>query len=89
MVSANENVELTHPFSPEEVGKAIMEMKADSAPGPDGLPVVFFQVLGENLGGDHANVPRVVHWDIGYVSSKFRRDNLDPQGCGGHRYPLV
>jgi mannosylglycoprotein endo-beta-mannosidase len=43
MVSANENVELTRPFSLEEVGKAIMEMKADSAPGPDELPVVFFQ----------------------------------------------
>jgi hypothetical protein len=35
MVSANENVELTRPFSPEEVGKAIREMKADSASGPD------------------------------------------------------
>jgi hypothetical protein len=43
MVSANENVELTRPFSPEEVGKAIREMKANSAPGPDGFPVVFFQ----------------------------------------------
>jgi hypothetical protein len=43
MVSANENAELTRPFSLEEVGKAIMEIKADSAPGPDGLPVVFFQ----------------------------------------------
>jgi hypothetical protein len=42
MVFANENVELTRPFSPEEVGKAIMEMKADSAPGLDGLLVVFF-----------------------------------------------
>jgi hypothetical protein len=42
MVSDNENVELTRPFSPEEVRKAIVEMKADSAPGPDGLPVVFF-----------------------------------------------
>jgi hypothetical protein len=42
MVSANENVELTLPFSPEEVGKAIRDMKVDSAPGPDGLPVIFF-----------------------------------------------
>jgi mannosylglycoprotein endo-beta-mannosidase len=49
MVSANENVELTRPFSPEEVGKAIMEMKADSAPGPDGLPVIFFQKFWEKI----------------------------------------
>jgi hypothetical protein len=49
MVSDNENVELTRPFSPEEVRKAIMEMKANSAPGPDGLPVVFFQKFWEKL----------------------------------------
>jgi hypothetical protein len=47
------------------------------------------EVLGENSGGDHANVPGVIHWDVGYVSSKFRRDNPDPQGGGGHGYPLV
>jgi mannosylglycoprotein endo-beta-mannosidase len=41
-VSANDNMELTLPFSPDEVRRAIMEMKADSAPGPDGLPVIFF-----------------------------------------------
>jgi hypothetical protein len=49
MVSANENVELTRPFSPEEVGKAIREMKVDSALGPDGLPVVFFQNFWEKI----------------------------------------
>jgi hypothetical protein len=49
MVSDNENVELTRPFSPEEVRKAIMEMKADSALGPDGLPVVFFQKFWEKI----------------------------------------
>ena len=38
-VSDNENAELTIPFSPEEVGRAITSMKAGSAPGPDGLPV--------------------------------------------------
>jgi hypothetical protein len=49
MVSANENVELTRPFSPEEVGKVIREMKADSASGPNGLPVVFFQKFWEKI----------------------------------------
>ncbi|XP_073360357.1 uncharacterized protein [Aegilops tauschii subsp. strangulata] len=38
-VSDVENAELTLPFSPEEVGRAIASMKACSAPGPDGLPV--------------------------------------------------
>ena len=42
-VSDNENAELTIPFSPEEVGRAIASMKVGSAPGPDGLSVAFFQ----------------------------------------------
>ncbi|KAE8770778.1 putative NOT transcription complex subunit VIP2 [Hordeum vulgare] len=41
-VSDTENAELTIPLSPEEVGHAIATMKACSAPGPDGLPVIFF-----------------------------------------------
>jgi hypothetical protein len=49
MVSADENMELTLPFSPEEVRRAIMDMKADSAPGPDGLPVIFFQKFWEKI----------------------------------------
>jgi hypothetical protein len=49
MVSADENMELTLPFSPEEVRRAIMEMKVDSALGPDGLPVIFFQKFWEKI----------------------------------------
>ena len=41
-VSGDENAELTLPFLPGEVKRAVMEMKANSAPGPDGLPVLFF-----------------------------------------------
>ncbi|KAE8767940.1 hypothetical protein D1007_60629 [Hordeum vulgare] len=48
-VSDVENAELTLPFSPEEVGQAIASMKACSAPGPDGLPVVFFQRFWETV----------------------------------------
>ncbi|KAE8791846.1 Heparanase-like protein 2 [Hordeum vulgare] len=48
-VSDAENAELTLPFSSEEVGQAIASMKAWSAPGPDGLPVVFFQRFWEAL----------------------------------------
>uniref|UniRef100_A0A8I6X0D4 Reverse transcriptase domain-containing protein n=1 Tax=Hordeum vulgare subsp. vulgare TaxID=112509 RepID=A0A8I6X0D4_HORVV len=48
-VSDVENAELTLPFSSEEVGQAIASMKACSAPGPDGLPVVFFQRFWETV----------------------------------------
>uniref|UniRef100_A0A8I6WIN8 Reverse transcriptase domain-containing protein n=1 Tax=Hordeum vulgare subsp. vulgare TaxID=112509 RepID=A0A8I6WIN8_HORVV len=48
-VSDTENAELTIPFSPEEVGHAIASMKACSAPGPDGLPVIFFQRFWETV----------------------------------------
>ena len=43
LVSDNENRELTLPFGADKVRRAIMGMKANSAPGPDGLPVSFFQ----------------------------------------------
>jgi hypothetical protein len=38
-----ENRELELTFSPEEVDEVLASMKSDSAPGPDGLPVVFFK----------------------------------------------
>jgi hypothetical protein len=42
-------VELTLPFLPEKVARAIKDMKANSAPGLDGLPVSFFQTFWEQL----------------------------------------
>ncbi|KAE8767138.1 putative NOT transcription complex subunit VIP2 [Hordeum vulgare] len=48
-VSDGENVELTLPFSPKEVGQMIASMKACSAPGPDGLPVIFFHRFWETM----------------------------------------
>ena len=48
-VSEEENAELTLPFLSEEVGRAIMEMRNNSAPGPVGLPVIFFQIFWENI----------------------------------------
>jgi hypothetical protein len=49
MESTDENMELTLPFFPEEVGREIMEMKVDSTPGPDGLPIIFFQKFWERI----------------------------------------
>jgi hypothetical protein len=42
MVFADENMELTVPFSLEEVRRVNMEMKDDSAPGPDRILVILF-----------------------------------------------
>uniref|UniRef100_A0ACD5WFW5 Uncharacterized protein n=1 Tax=Avena sativa TaxID=4498 RepID=A0ACD5WFW5_AVESA len=48
-VTMEENRELTLPFLQSEVAEAIKAMKSNSAPGPDGLPVVFFQTFWEQL----------------------------------------
>ena len=41
--SAEENHELALSFLPEELDKVLQETKTDTAPGPDGLPVLFFK----------------------------------------------
>jgi mannosylglycoprotein endo-beta-mannosidase len=41
-VTDDENVELTLPFLPEEVARAVRDMKANLALGSDGLTVSFF-----------------------------------------------
>lgn len=48
-VTDDENAELTLPFLPDEVARAIGDMKTNSAPGPDGLHVAFFQKFWEQL----------------------------------------
>ena len=45
LVSETENAALTAPFSEGEVWAAIRGMNPTSAPGPDGLPVKFFQTF--------------------------------------------
>ena len=45
LVSETENAALTAPFSEQEVWDAIKGMNPSSAPGPDGLPVKFFQTF--------------------------------------------
>jgi mannosylglycoprotein endo-beta-mannosidase len=42
-ISAEENTGLEITFTPEELDEVLESMKPDSAPGPDGLPVVFFK----------------------------------------------
>jgi hypothetical protein len=43
MVSAQENDELMRTFTAEELDYVLHETKTDTAPGPDGLPVLFYK----------------------------------------------
>ena len=43
LVSKDMDVQLTKPFSSEEVDIAIKEMEPITAPGPDGMPPIFYQ----------------------------------------------
>lgn len=45
---------LEREFEKKEVRKAIFELRGDKAPGPDGLPMAFFQHLWEDMRGDLA-----------------------------------
>jgi hypothetical protein len=42
-VSEEENDELMLPFTGEELDKVLASMKVETAPGPDGWPVIFFK----------------------------------------------
>jgi hypothetical protein len=42
-ISDGENRDLELIFTPEDLEEVLSSMKPDSAPGPDGLPVVFFK----------------------------------------------
>jgi hypothetical protein len=50
-ISHEENVALEITFTPEELDEVLHSMKQDSAPGPDGLPVVFFKRFWGTLKG--------------------------------------
>ena len=45
---------LERPFSSEEVGVAIKEMAPLKAPGPDGMPPLFYQIYWTDIGMDGA-----------------------------------
>ena len=46
--------ELMRPFTSEEVGMAIKEMAQLKAPGPDGMPPLFYQTYWTDIGMDVA-----------------------------------
>jgi hypothetical protein len=50
-ISDEENGLLELTFTPEELDEVLHSMKVDSAPGPDGLPVLFFKRFWGTLKG--------------------------------------
>ena len=52
MVSESMNEALTRPYVREEVDVAIQQMAPMKAPGPDGMPSLFFQTFWSNIGLD-------------------------------------
>ena len=51
-VSEEDKVELIKPFSMEEIKATVMDMKENSAPGPNGYGVTFFKTCWETIKGD-------------------------------------
>ena len=50
-ISEEENKDLERSFTMEELDSVLEDMNPDSAPGPDGLPVMFFKKFWEILRG--------------------------------------
>ena len=46
------NEELLRPFVAEEVNLALKQMDADTTPGPDGLPPLFYKQFCDKVGGE-------------------------------------
>lgn len=52
---------LTEPFNYEEVKEAVMDMKRDTAPGPNEFGISFFQHFSELVKEDLMNMFRDFH----------------------------
>lgn len=68
LISLEENEDLTRPFSLEEIKHALFEMRSNRAPGPDDIPVEFYQHCWD-----------VVAQDLFYLFEWFHADKLDVQ----------
>lgn len=52
LVTREESEQLEAPFTEEEVKKAVFSSYAEGAPGPDGLPFLFYQKFWDIVKGD-------------------------------------
>jgi hypothetical protein len=57
-ISEEENDQLVTPPSPEEVKAAVLAMKSNKAPGPDGMSPIFYKHYWHIIGGDIIEVVR-------------------------------
>lgn len=55
-VSSEDNSRLESPFSEEEIKKAIFDSYSDGAPGPDGIPFIFYQHFWDLVKHDLMNM---------------------------------
>jgi hypothetical protein len=69
-VTDEQNRKLEAPFSEEEIKKAIFDSYSDGAPGPDGLPFVFYQHFWDMLKDD-----------LMAMFKYFHEGKLDPRKC--------
>lgn len=60
-VSADENDELTKPFSEEEVKGALFQMEKNKAAGPDKVPIEFFQWCWDIVAKDIMDIFKEFH----------------------------
>ena len=55
MVSSSINAKLTKPYTREEVDIAIKNMAPMTAPGPDGMPPIFYRTFWLDIGLEVSN----------------------------------
>jgi hypothetical protein len=65
-LSEEENLILTRPFSVEEVKFALFSMAPNKAPGPDNIPIEFYQHCWD-----------IIKWDVMNLFHAFHAGSLD------------
>jgi hypothetical protein len=64
-LSDEDNIKLNEPFSEEEIQAAISSMVKNKAPGPDGIPVEFYQACWPIIKNDIMNI--FYDWKLGVL----------------------
>jgi hypothetical protein len=62
LVSPQENDDLMRSFTAEELYWILKDTKSDTAPGPDGLPVIFFKKFWPLLRKEILAILNVLRW---------------------------
>ena len=65
------NADLTRPFTTMEVEQALKQMKPMIAPGPDGMPPIFYKFYWNTVGSD------VIDASLSVLNSRIMPPNLN------------